>query len=249
MAKTIRCILPDGVHRFEPFTVADYRDFIYIRLELEEHDLDEQAKILDEVTQDYFDLPESYRHYAFLRKFLASIGKTKFPILVTCPICGEEHQTIFTIEQDDLEEPVIQVSNIKLKFKFPDKDYDNLTNLVLDNIKEVENDGQIYNWADLPKDRQDVIISLIDMKTFEQIVRRLKPIYFTLRSKHCGKIHEVVFSNLLSIFKLLISPDEIFTYYQINHLLAKHGYDLTAVMNMIPAERGYALSLVDKDLS
>lgn len=250
MAKINRCVLPDGVHRFKSFTVRDYRDFILTRVDLEEYGPEDQAKIVDELTLEYFpDLPESYRHYVFLKVLLGSLGKTRIPIVVTCPICGEETTTIFDLYQQDLEEPEIEISNVKIKFKFPEADIPNLSELVLSSIKEVENEDTIYKWADISKTDQDAIISLIDMKKFEEIVRKLKPIYFTLRSRHCGKLQEIVFKDLLSIFKLLISPDEIFVYYQINHLLVKHHYDLSAIMDMLPAERGYALSLVNKDLS
>ena len=35
MANIIRCKLPDGVHRFKPFTVEDYRDFLLVRNDIE----------------------------------------------------------------------------------------------------------------------------------------------------------------------------------------------------------------------
>ena len=250
MANIIRCVLPDGIKRVKPFTVADYRDFILTRLEIEDAEPETQKNIMDELTLDYFpDLPESQRHYVFLKTLLGSIGKSKIPVITTCPICGKEKTVAFSLKQPDLIHPELKVHDLTIRFNYPEKDSSELATLLLNSIKEVQQGDYVYAWDELSQETKNDVISIIDMEKFESIIKRLKPIYFTLRSRCCDQVHEIVFSNLLSVFKLLISPDEIFTFYQINHLLTKHNYDLNSIMNMMPAERGYALSMVDKELS
>jgi hypothetical protein len=45
MANIIRCKLPDGIHRFKPFTVADYRDFLLVRNDMLSKEIKEQKDI------------------------------------------------------------------------------------------------------------------------------------------------------------------------------------------------------------
>lgn len=54
MANIIRCKLPDGVHRFKPFTVADYRDFLLVRNDIEHRSPQEQKEIIADLIDDYF---------------------------------------------------------------------------------------------------------------------------------------------------------------------------------------------------
>ncbi|MGZ7259794.1 T4 family baseplate hub assembly chaperone, partial [Streptococcus pyogenes] len=49
MANIIRCVLPDGVHRFKPFTVADYRDFLLVRNDMQHKTYEEQKVIIKEL--------------------------------------------------------------------------------------------------------------------------------------------------------------------------------------------------------
>ena len=55
------------------------------------------------------------------------------------------------------------------------------------------------------------------------------------------------YTDIVDVFKLLVNPDEIFTFYQINHTLVKSNYSLNSIMKMIPAERGFVLKLIEKD--
>jgi hypothetical protein len=63
----------------------------------------------------------------------------------------------------------------------------------------------------------------------------------------CCERTTLVYDNLESIFNLLINPDEVFPFYEINHILTKNNYSLDAVMNMLPAERSIVLKLIEKD--
>lgn len=54
MANIIRCKLPDGVHRFKPFTVEDYRDFLLVRNDIEHRSSQEQKEIITDLIDDYF---------------------------------------------------------------------------------------------------------------------------------------------------------------------------------------------------
>ena len=248
MANIIRCKLPDGIHRFKPFTVADYRDFLLVRNDMLNKPDQEQYEIIDELTQDYFEaLPESWRHYAFLNVFTGSIGKTKIPIVYQCPTCGKNHKRIFNIEQQPLTNPVLEVNeDTQIKFKFPEKIDTDLNSLVLNNINTVVYEGTEYNWDDLDPATQSNIIDSVDFKQFESLIKTLKPIHFSLNLT-CCETRKMVYDDLKSIFMLLINPDEVFTFYEINHILSKNKYSISDIMSMIPIERSIALSLIEKD--
>ena len=249
MANIIRCKLPDGVHRFKPFTVADYRDFLLVRNDMVNKDVHEQSELVNELAEDYFgEYPESWRQYIFLNVFTGSIGKTKIPIVYDCPTCGKTHKRIFNISQDPLENPSLKLNDdTTLKFKFPETINDRLDELIIENLYEVEHQGKTYNWADLSTETKENIIDSIDFESLEELIKNLKPIHFQLRLKCCGPETKLVYDDLHSVFNLLINPDEVFSFYEINHILVKNKYDLQSVMNMIPIERSIALSLIEKD--
>ena len=46
MANIVRCELPDGVHRFSPFTVSDYRDFLLVRNDMNTKSPEDQENLL-----------------------------------------------------------------------------------------------------------------------------------------------------------------------------------------------------------
>ena len=125
MANIIRCVLPDGVHRFKPFTVADYRDFLLIRNDMTHKSLEDQKQALDEMLEDYFpQFPSSLRPYIFMKVYTGSIGKTKIPVSYTCPKCDKSRQTLFDISLKDLGEPSVSVAGIEIFFNFPEKEYE-----------------------------------------------------------------------------------------------------------------------------
>ena len=81
MANIVRCELPDGVQRFKPFTVEDYRDLLLVRNDMNTKSEEDQKQLIAELMDDYFhDHPVEYRPYIFLKVFLSSIGKTKIPV-------------------------------------------------------------------------------------------------------------------------------------------------------------------------
>ena len=249
MSNIIRCVLPDGVHRYKPFTVADYRDFLLIRNDMTHHTPEMQETLIDELVEDYFgELPKQWQHYAFLNAFTGSIGKTKIPVVFECPECGKKKRSMFNISQEPLVNPTIKINeNLKLNFNFPTKQENKLAELVLNNVESVEYENVEYKWNDLTSKSKSDIIDSIEFESFEELVKKLKPIHFVLKTKCCGKERQMIFDDLYSIFNLLISPDEVFPFYEINHILTKNNYSLESIMNMIPVERSIALSLVEKD--
>ncbi|EQA7786670.1 hypothetical protein ACX818_001255 [Acinetobacter baumannii] len=248
MANIIRCKLPDGIHRFKPFKVSDYRDFLLIRNDMMSKSESEQIEMITELAEEYFpDFPKSWQQYIFLFVFTGSIGKTKIPIIFECPVCGKKHKRLFNISQDDLISPTISLNeNVSLTFNFPDSIYSDPAKLVIENIKTVNYSGVDYRWEDLSSSTQEKIFELIDFETFDEIVKKLKPIHFEMVMK-CCETNTIIYDDLTSIFKLLINPDEVFPFYEINHILSKNNYHWDAIMNMLPAERSIALSLIEKD--
>lgn len=249
MANIIRCILPDGVHRYKPFTVSDYRDFLLVRNDMINKTPDEQSELVNELASDYFkELPKSWQQYVFLNVYTGSIGKTKIPIVFECPKCGKTHKRIFNIEQQPLIHPELCLNETTtIKFKFPDEDVDDLSSLVLNNIDSIVHENEEYSWFDLDDETKENIISLIDLESFEKMIKQLKPIYFSLKLKCCDVEKTIVYDDLHSIFGLLMNPDEVFSFYEINHILVKNNYSLESIMNMIPIERSIALSLIEKE--
>lgn len=248
MANIIRCVLPDGVHRFKPFKVSDYRDFLLIRNDMLSKSDEDQAILVNELAEEYFhEFPKSWQQYLFLNVFTGSIGKTRIPITYTCPICGKVHKKLFSLSQNELNHPTVIIDeSLELIFNFPDKVYDNLELLVFDNIKEIISNNIRYKWNELTDSTKENVIEMITFEVFEELVKKLKPLYFELDVSCCEK-KILVYDDLVSIFKLLINPDEVFPFYEINHILIKNNYDLNSIMNMLPAERSIALSLIEKD--
>lgn len=249
MANIIRCALPNGVHRFKPFTVADYRDFLLVRNDLLNKSPDEQVTILNELLEDYFsEFPETWRPHIFLKVFTGSIGKTKIPIAFKCPICEKKKQTLFDLSLKDLKMPTAEVAGIKIFFNFPDKFYEDKVQLISENIKSIEHQGREIPWNELTELNKIQVIDAIDLQTLESVISQMTPISLVLKMK-CCKTTAIKYEDFLNIFCLLLNPDEVFSFYQINHLLVKNQYDMNSIMNMIPVERSIALSLVEKDNS
>lgn len=248
MANIIRCKMPDGVYRFKPFTVADYRDFLLVRNDMNNKSEEEQIMLLDEMLEDYFaDYPKSWRPYMFVQVFTGSIGKTKIPVAFECSKCGKSKQTLFNLHQEELKTPEISVSGLTISFDFPSEITEDKTQMVLDNIKTIQDEDGTYLWKDLDEENQLAVIDAITLESFESLMKQMQPLDFTLKYGCCVR-REQHYVRLLDVFKLLINPDEVFSFYQVNHLLVKNHYNLESIMQMIPIERSIALSLVEKDL-
>lgn len=250
MANIVRCELPDGVHRFSPFTVSDYRDFLLVRNDMNTKSPEDQEKLIEELQNDYFsDIPKEYRAFVFLKVYLSSIGKTKIPVKVECPKCGKAKMVLINFHQEAVELPVIDVSGLRLKFKHPTKNYkENIAGLITENILSVEDSNGVYQWSELSTENKVQVVEAIDIETLELIIKKLNIFDFVLKYSCCDS-HEIHYTNFMDIFKLLLNPDEVFTFYKINHLIVKQGYDLSSVMNMIPIERSITLSLIEKELA
>lgn len=248
MANIVRCIMPDGVHRFKPFTVSDYRDFLLVRNDMNNKSPQEQKELVDELLADYFyEYPSSWRPYLFVKLFTASIGKTKIPVAFECSKCNKKKQVLFNLHQEPLVNPFIEVAGVKIEFNFPDELVEDKTQMILDNIKSVSDDQGTYQWDSLDESQQLSVVDAIDFESLESLLKQMNPINFSVKFGCCTK-HVVEYTNIIDIFKLLLNPDEVFAFYQINHMLVKNQYDLDSIMNMIPIERNIALSLVEKDL-
>lgn len=248
MANIIRCKMPDGVHRFKPFTVSDYRDFLLVRNDMGNKSEEEQIVLLDEMLEDYFgDYPKSWRPYMFVQVYSGSIGKTKIPVMYECSTCGKNKQFLFNMAQDELKAPSIEVAGLKIEFNFPDEILEDKSEMILSTIKSVEDSNAKYSWASLSEEEQVAVIDAIDLESFESLMKQMAPIRFDIKFGCCQKRH-VVYERFIDIFRLLLNPDEVFSFYQVNHLLVKNHYNLESIMQMIPIERSIALSLVEKDL-
>lgn len=248
MANIIRCKLPDGIHRFKPFTVADYRDFLLVRNDMATRPEEEHAQILDELIDDYFsEYPSSWAKYIFLQVFTSSIGKTKVPIVYECPTCGKKHKRLFNLSQDDYVNPTVKISDdLEIIFSVPDEIDDNAAELLYKNLYRIKFKGKEYNWTDLDQDTKNNIVELITQDVFEEIIKKLKPIYFEITLGCCER-HTLKYDTFESVFKLLINPDEIFPFYEINNILVKNNYGPDAIMNMKPFERNIVLALIEKE--
>lgn len=247
MANIVRCNLPSGVQRFQPFTVADYRDFLLVRNDMNSKTLEEQKEIMNELLADYFhEYPPSWRPYIFLKVFTSSIGKTRLPVVWECAKCKKTVKSPLNLSHDGLKNPSIEVAGVKITFNFPDQITDDHVSMIKDNIAEVSDGVNTYKWEALTDDMKLKIIDAIDIKSFESVIEQMTPISITLNLSCCDK-HVIKYDSILEIFKLIIHPDEVFNFYQINHVLVKHNYDLNSVMRMIPVERSIALSLIEKD--
>lgn len=248
MANIVRCILPDGVKRFKPFTVSDYRDFLLVRNDMNTKTPEEQINVINELMEDYFpDVPERLRPYVFLQVFTSSIGKTKIPIAYECSECKASKKTLLNLQQAGLNHPEVSVAGIKIKFKFPRKNTESVVSLIKDNIYQVSDSSTTYLWDDLSDEDKVSVVDALDAESIDKVIQMMKPLSFTLKLG-CCKPTTIVYESIVDLFKLLIHPDEIFTFYQINHVMAKNHYDLSSIMNMIPIERSIALSLIEKDL-
>ncbi|QPB08833.1 baseplate protein [Klebsiella phage Metamorpho] len=250
MANIVRCELPDGVHRFKPFTVADHRDFILVRNDMTTKSEEEQKLIIDELMEDYFyEYPKAFRPYIFLKVYLSSIGKTKIPVVMTCSKCKKDKRYLFNLKQAPLKNPEVEVSGLKLKFSFPDEIIEDTAKMIVENIMSVEDSNGVYEWNTLDDNNKLLVIDAITIDVFESIISQMKTIDFELKTRCCDDTKIIKYDNIYDIFKLLIHPDEVYIFYQINHRLITQGkYDLGSVMSMLPVERGIALSLVEKDL-
>ena len=134
MANIVRCKLPSGTHRFKPFTVADYRDLLIIANEMRDNP-DEADSIVNGMLEDYFgDYPESWRHFIFIKVFTTSIGKSIMPVTFTCPKCKKTRKTALNLNLDSLKIPEINTAGVKIKFKFPDKVVESISDYVRHNI-------------------------------------------------------------------------------------------------------------------
>lgn len=256
MANIIRCVLPDRVCRFQPFTLADYEDFLLLRNHMESLPDEEDHKVIvNELLEDCFpEYPPHYRPYIFVKKFSGSIGKTKIELVYKCPICDFEHKKILNIAQEDFVEPELQIGNVMLKFKIPEKVNEDASKAFLENIKECVISDEVYDWNQLDESVQDQIMAAIDFKMIESVVDRLYPVNFKVNF-HCKKTDKckeltkqtVAYKDITALFKLLLTPDEIFNFYDINHTLVKANYDYASLMSMMPAKRNMILSYVERD--
>ena len=250
MANIIRCKLPDGIHRLKPFTVEDYRDLILVRADLDNHQEAEQTQILEELLEEYFpDLPKVWREYAFLLTFTSSIGNSVIQFVIECPKCGKRHPAVLNLRLAPLQNPSVKVSNVTANFDFPEISYDSDVDLILNNIKSLsDEEGIEYPWKDLDSESRNDFVDAIDKEKLETILRKLKPFSFSRNFSCCDIKHVLKYDSLLKIFKFLLGKDDAYAFYQINNLMVKHDYNYSAILNMLPLERSFALSIIEKDI-
>ena len=251
MSKIIRCILPDKVERFEPFTVKDYRDLLLLRNDLDKNSIDAQEEMINEILNIYFpDQPVNYQYYIFCVVFLSSIGKTKLPLVAECPKCGSPVSFMANFEHKGLYHPNIQLGNgLSIKIKFPETPVIDVPEYIVDNILSVKDSENEYSFNNLSEEERNLVIDGIGKNELAEIMYKILPLNYNISYYHCDKKYEFKVNDFLTFFKMIIHPDEIFPFYQINHRLIRFHYDLNSIMNMLPLERNVALSLIEKDLT
>lgn len=241
----IRVKLPDGVKRFKPLTVSDYRDLLLIRNEMKSNP-EERQEILDQMLEElYPEYAKFEREYIFLCVLIASIGKSKIPLSFECPSCHKDVKFLLDIHQQPLTKPELKINNITFKFRLP-TEHAEPDVLFRETIDEVSDGESTYKWKDIPE-YHSTLIDMISFNDFEQLTKQFSPIKVD-RTVTCCKQHVIKYNRLLELFELLVDPNEIFTFYRINRVLAKHQYQLADVMNMFPVERSIALTLIEKEM-
>lgn len=249
MSKIIRCNLPDGVKRFKPFTVRDYRDLLLMRNDMEKNPIYIQEEILNELLDMYFPgEPINYQIYIFCVVFLSSIGKTKLPLIAECPKCKTPTTFMVNFAHKGLSHPTIKTSGLTIKIRFPKIPIKDIPEYIVNNIMTVADSEKEYNWDSMSKEEKNVVIDCIGKNELEEIVNKLNVLNYDISYYHCGEKHGFIASDILTIFKMFIHPDEVFSFYQINHRLVQFHYDLNSIMDMLPIERTVALSLIEKDV-
>ena len=241
----IRIKLPEP-KRFAPFKVADYRDLLIIRNEIKANEEDEQ-QIFNELLEDLY--PEYnvlLREFIFINVLLSSLGKSTVEVEFVCPVCKAKKKALLHLQQKPLAKPTITIDNITITFNYPDKKYSPV-DMFLNTIDTVSDGESVFKWVDLSDEDKDAVIELVTFKDLESIIDKLGMIH-TFQKITCCKTHDVKYTDALSIFKLVINPDDIFLFYRINHALVKSDYSIRDIMSMLPVERTIALSLVEKDL-
>lgn len=249
--KIVRIKTLSGYKRYTPLTTKDYRDLIFIRSDLDHQEYEEKIKILDEMLEELFpDLDKLERGYAFIELFVASVGKDTIPIVYDCPTCSESIKTLFKLTQKQLEYPTVEIGDLKITFELLENYTSDLDpELFLNSIRTIEQAGVVYDWEDIKEDEKLELLKLIDYDQFENIIEKMSPIFLKLRLKcRCmEKPKEYIYTQFLNIFELLINPDEIFNFYRINHSLVGENYNLSDILDMMPAERNFYISMVEKD--
>lgn len=243
----IRIVTPEKTYRIRQFSNDDYLQLLFVRSEIEKNP-EEAEQILDELLEESFpDMPKIYRPYAFIIWFTASIGKTVLPIRFKCPKCGKEKKTFLNLELKKLNRPVLETSGIKIYFDFTNNMTTNIKQLFDSCIYKIEDANSEYLWEDLDQENKNLVMSVISLDDFETIIKDIYPIYIPIKFS-CCESHEMTYRNILDLFKIILSEEEIITFYKINHIMVKQGYSLSDIEKMTPMNRTITLALIEKDI-
>lgn len=243
----IRIVTPEKTYRIRQFTNDDYLQLLFVRSEIEKNQ-EEAEQILDELLEETFPyIPKIYRAYAFIIWFTSSIGKSVLPIRFKCPKCGKEKKTFLNLELKRLKRPVLETSGIKIHFDFTDIMTTDIKKLFDSCIYKIEDNNGSYIWEDLDQENKNLVMSVISLDDFEQIIKEIYPIYIPVKFSCCDT-HEMVYRNILDLFKIILSEEEIIAFYKINHIMVKQGYSLNDIEKMTPMNRTITLALIEKDL-
>lgn len=239
MIDVIRVQLPDQVKRFPMFSVDDHLRFLQTSADMDGKSLTEQQKILDEVLDMLYPAySKTEQEFIFTKVYCVSFGKAAIKISIKTGDTSRE--TFMHITDYQLQHEYKIDEQITLGFKFPKTRKVDET-LFLECVSYILYNGTRYDWVALDDDTRDRICDLVDMQDIENIVKML--------TKSCEiKIKQDSFSNLLTLFKILFTKNEMIDFFKTNYLLNKHKIDIGTMAKVSPMERSVYVSLLAEDL-
>ena len=239
MIDVIRVQLPEQVKRFPMFTVDDQLRFLQTSADMEGKSLTEQQQILDEVLDVlYPSYSKTEQEYIFTKVYCVSFGKAAIRISIKNGSSSSE--AFMHITDYELQNEYKVDEQITLGFRFPKTRKVDET-MFLECISYIVHNGTRYDWASLSDDTHEKVCDLVDMEDIENIV--------TMLTKSCEiKIKQDSFSNLLTLFKILFTKNEMIDFFKTNYLLNKHKIDIGTISKVSPMERSVYVSMLAEDL-
>lgn len=238
----VRFKIFDKKYRFSPFTVKEYRDLLLVRAELEQ-----DSTALDDLLEYMFpDIDHNYRWFAFMRRYIATVGKDKIKMKYKCSSCEKSNLFIFNIKTDSIEYKKYDVRKTNLRLILKPSVKTDISSLeFLDNIYKVVTDDKEYIWDDMSDDDKKQIYNSIDLIDINNM-KDLSLLSYEYKTRCCNE-RIVKIYNFIDLYKILFTIDEIFDFYKTNRILTTKGYSNNDLMDMLYVERTIALSLIHNE--